>query len=168
MSEPVTRFVVGKREGGKLEEQEIRDLISGFMDGSVADYQMSALAMAVYFQGMDFDETVAMTLAMRDSGEVLSLDDKGTDGVQSNMDRLATNTPSPLEEFQKKELKHVLAEALKTLSKREQMVMSLYYYDELTLREIAEILGVTESRVSQIHSKVIIHLHSKLKRYYES
>jgi pyrimidine-nucleoside phosphorylase len=44
------------------------------MDGSVADYQMSALAMAVFFQGMDFDETVAMTLAMRDSGKVVSLD----------------------------------------------------------------------------------------------
>lgn len=68
-------LIVRKRGGEKLEKQEIERLISGFMDGSVADYQMSAMAMAVYFQGMDFDETVAMTLAMRDSGTVLSLDD---------------------------------------------------------------------------------------------
>jgi pyrimidine-nucleoside phosphorylase len=71
----VPELIVRKREGGKLGEQEIRDLVAGFMDGSVADYQMSALAMAVYFRGMSFDETVAMTLAMRDSGKVVSLDD---------------------------------------------------------------------------------------------
>jgi pyrimidine-nucleoside phosphorylase len=70
----VSELIVRKREGERLGEQEIRDLVAGFMDGSVADYQMSALAMAVYFQGMDFDETVAMTLAMRDSGKVVSLE----------------------------------------------------------------------------------------------
>jgi pyrimidine-nucleoside phosphorylase len=72
---PVPELIVRKREGNKLGEEEIRDLVAGFMDGSVADYQMSALAMAVYFQGMDFDETVALTLAMRDSGAVVSLQD---------------------------------------------------------------------------------------------
>ena len=70
----VPELIVRKREGEPLGEREIRDLIAGFMDGSVADYQMSALAMAVYFRGMSFDETVAMTLAMRDSGTVVSLD----------------------------------------------------------------------------------------------
>ena len=70
----VPELIVRKREGEQLGEREIRDLIAGFMDGSVADYQMSALAMAVYFRGMSFDETVAMTLAMRDSGKVVSLD----------------------------------------------------------------------------------------------
>jgi len=69
----VPELIVRKRQGDKLSDQAIHSLIAGFMDGSVADYQMSALAMAVYFQGMDFDETVAMTLAMRDSGTVLSL-----------------------------------------------------------------------------------------------
>ncbi len=70
----VPELIARKRDGEKLDDDEIRDLIDGFLDGSVADYQMSALAMAVFFQGMDFDETVAMTLAMRDSGKVLSLD----------------------------------------------------------------------------------------------
>jgi len=95
--------------------------------------------------------------------KVLSLDDKGPEGVLSNFDKLASTERSPLEEVQKKELKAALAAALKTLTQREQMVMSLYYYDELTLKEIAEILGVTESRVSQIHSKVILSLRIKLK-----
>lgn len=71
----VPELIVRKRDGGNLDEDEIQGLISGFMDGSVTDYQMSALAMAVYFKGMSFEETVALTLAMRDSGEVLSLAD---------------------------------------------------------------------------------------------
>jgi pyrimidine-nucleoside phosphorylase len=71
----VPELIIRKRDGGRLEGEEIRSLIAGFMDGSVTDYQMSALAMAVYFRGMDFDETVAMTLSMRDSGKVLNLKD---------------------------------------------------------------------------------------------
>jgi pyrimidine-nucleoside phosphorylase len=70
----VSELIVRKREGDRLTQDEIRSLISGFMDGTVADYQMSAFAMAVYFKGMDFEETVAMTLAMRDSGEIVNLD----------------------------------------------------------------------------------------------
>ncbi|MFW2388289.1 MAG: thymidine phosphorylase [Polyangiales bacterium] len=68
----VPELIARKRDGQALSDSDIRDLIVGFMDGSVADYQMSALAMAIYFEGMNFDETVAMTLAMRDSGTVLS------------------------------------------------------------------------------------------------
>lgn len=70
---PVPELIARKRDGETLAEAEIRALIDGFMDGSVADYQMSAFAMAVYFRGMSFDETVAMTLAMRDSGKVVDL-----------------------------------------------------------------------------------------------
>lgn len=69
----VPELIVRKRDGAKLTDDEIRGLVRGFMDGSVTDYQMSAFAMAVYFQQMDFDETVALTLAMRDSGKVLDL-----------------------------------------------------------------------------------------------
>ena len=73
------------------------------------------------------------------------------------------NTPSPFDELKIKELKKMVAKALSKLSKKEQTVMSLYYYDDMTLKEIAQILGLTESRISQIHSKVIITLRTKLK-----
>lgn len=63
------------------------------------------------------------------------------------------------------ELKRVIAESLETLSEKEQMVLSLYYYDELTLREIGEVLDLTESRISQIHTKAVIKLRPKLKSY---
>jgi pyrimidine-nucleoside phosphorylase len=69
----VSELIAKKRDGGALSEEELVGLIEGFMDGSVADYQMSAFAMAVFFRGMDFEETVALTLAMRDSGKVIDL-----------------------------------------------------------------------------------------------
>lgn len=69
----VPELIARKRDGGTLDQSEIETLIRGFVDGSVADYQMTAFAMAVFFRGMTFDETVAMTLAMRDSGRVVDL-----------------------------------------------------------------------------------------------
>ena len=57
-----------------------------------------------------------------------------------------------------------LTKALGSLPEREKLVVSLYYYDELTLKEIGEVLGVTESRVSQLHTKAILRLRGKLSR----
>ena len=62
-----------KKCGGELSSEEIRYMINGFTDGSIPDYQMSAMTMAICFQGMDPKETVDLTLAMRDSGDVLDL-----------------------------------------------------------------------------------------------
>ena len=63
------------------------------------------------------------------------------------------------------ELKAKLGEAIDQLKEKERVVVSLYYYENLKLREIAEILGVTESRVSQIHSQAIIKMKTRLKNY---
>lgn len=63
-----------------------------------------------------------------------------------------------------KELKGALAKAIEQLSEKEKLVISMYYLDELTMKETGEILGITESRVSQIHSQAIIHLRAKLRK----
>ena len=63
-----------------------------------------------------------------------------------------------------KEMKNVLAEAIDDLPSNEKLVISLYYYDELTLKEIGEVLDLTESRICQIHTKAILRLRAKLKR----
>jgi RNA polymerase sigma factor FliA len=62
------------------------------------------------------------------------------------------------------ELKHRLADAIEGLPKRERLVIALYYYENLTLREIGEILSVTESRVSQLHTKAVLALRSRFQR----
>jgi len=72
---------------------------------------------------------------------------------------------NPADHFDKAELKQVLARTIETLSEKEQMVVSLYYYDELTLKEIGEVLSLTESRICQIHSAVLIKLKARLDDY---
>jgi RNA polymerase sigma factor for flagellar operon FliA len=61
------------------------------------------------------------------------------------------------------ELEERLAEAIQNLPDRERLVMSLYYYEEMTMREIGLALGVVESRVSQVHASAVVHLRSALK-----
>jgi RNA polymerase sigma factor for flagellar operon FliA len=63
-----------------------------------------------------------------------------------------------------KELKAGLAEAIEELPEKEKLVISLYYMDELTMKETGKVLGITESRVSQLHSRAIIHLRAKLRK----
>ena len=60
------------------------------------------------------------------------------------------------------ELREAIAESIAALPEREKIVVTLYYYEELTLREIGEVLGVTESRVSQLHTKAILRLRGHL------
>lgn len=67
----IPSLIEKKRDGGKLSAPEIAALIDGYVRGEVPDYQMSAWAMAVFFRGMDDEEATALTLTMRDSGEVL-------------------------------------------------------------------------------------------------
>lgn len=64
--------------------------------------------------------------------------------------------------LEEKVIRQSLIEAVDELSEKERLVVSMYYYDELTLKEIGTVLGVTESRVSQIHSKVLKKLKNKL------
>ncbi|HLX87770.1 MAG TPA: RNA polymerase sigma factor WhiG [Acidimicrobiales bacterium] len=64
--------------------------------------------------------------------------------------------------FEDKESKEILAQAIRQLGERERTVLSLYYYEGLTLAEIGEILGVTESRVCQIHTKAVLQLRGRL------
>jgi RNA polymerase sigma factor for flagellar operon FliA len=70
--------------------------------------------------------------------------------------------PDPEISLEQSEVKEALAEAISDLPEREKLVVTLYYYEELTLREIGEVLGVTESRVSQLHTKAILRMKAHL------
>ena len=73
-----------------------------------------------------------------------------------------TQGPEPQAALDQTELREALGEAIARLPEREKVVVTLYYYEELTLREIGEVLGVTESRVSQLHTKAILRLKARL------
>ena len=73
-----------------------------------------------------------------------------------------TEAPDPQGSLSQTEMKEAIGEAIARLPEREKLVVTLYYYEELTLREIGEVLGVTESRVSQLHTKAILRLKARL------
>ncbi|MCL9667970.1 RNA polymerase sigma factor FliA [Rosenbergiella epipactidis] len=76
---------------------------------------------------------------------------------------IVTDDQNPLEALVDQDLRQQIIEAIELLPEREQQVLSLYYQDELNLKEIGAVLGVGESRVSQIHSQAIKRLSSRLK-----
>ena len=79
------------------------------------------------------------------------------------MDTLADDdAPDPQALVDQGELRDRIADAIAALPEREKLVIALYYYENLTLREIGEVLGVTESRISQLHTKAVLRLRSKL------
>jgi RNA polymerase sigma factor for flagellar operon FliA len=74
------------------------------------------------------------------------------------------NTDDALTLTRMREMEAAVARAIEQLPEKEKLVISLYYWDELTMKEIGKVLDITESRVSQIHSKAIIHLRAKLRK----
>ncbi len=73
------------------------------------------------------------------------------------------DAPDPATIMDATELKDRVADAIARLPEREKLVVALYYYENLTLREIGEVLGVTESRISQLHTKAVLRLRSRLQ-----
>ena len=69
----MTDLLTKKRDGGSLSTEEIQFMISGYTDGSIPDYQMSAMCMAILLRGMDDREILDLTMAMLHSGETLDL-----------------------------------------------------------------------------------------------
>jgi RNA polymerase sigma factor for flagellar operon FliA len=70
----------------------------------------------------------------------------------------------PEQHAELKDIERMLAKEIEKLSERQQQVLTFYYYEDMNMKEIAELLSITESRVSQIHSQALLNLRSRLKR----
>jgi RNA polymerase sigma factor for flagellar operon FliA len=108
------------------------------------------------------------TLNETKSVPIFSLEDLGiakeSGEQQSLLDCLAGKADAdPQTQIRLIELKEIIAKAIDALPEKERLMVSLYYYEELTMKEIGAVLEITESRVSQIHSKAVYRLRTKLK-----
>lgn len=98
------------------------------------------------------------------AGKIMGIEDLGVseDVITTEQNR---GNDSPLEDLMQGAFQKALAHAITTLPEREAIVLSLYYDEELNLREIGEVLEVSESRVSQIHSQAMLKLKSRMKSW---
>lgn len=96
------------------------------------------------------------------SGHRLTSFDELTSTDELIVDQLNGKAATPLEGLQQDDFRAALADSITGLPERERVVMALYYNEELNLREIGDVLGVTESRVSQIHSQAILRLRARM------
>ncbi len=85
----------------------------------------------------------------------------------SGIDQESGGDPDPYQQIEDEEFKRELAQQISELPERERMVLALYYDEELNLREIGEVLGVSESRVCQIHSQATLRLRGRMQEWYQ-
>ena len=96
--------------------------------------------------------------------EMLSGGDRGESVTLG--DTVADQRAGPMDVFEVEEMRQILADSINRLPEREKIVLTLYYYEGLTLAEIGRVLGVTESRVCQIHTKAVLQLRTQLPLFW--
>lgn len=169
-------------KGAILDELRSMDPYSRSMRKKIQDITKAVKAIEDRKGSPGTDEEISMELGVSLEGyydmltgihgaTVLKLDDfiktkKNESYSKTSFQSGMNGHENPAECFDRKELKSVLARTIETLAKKEQMVVSLYYYDELTLKEIGEVLSLTESRICQIHTAVLVKLKARLQDYF--
>lgn len=113
------------------------------------------------------EDDVYKLQGLRESDKMLSLDETVGDDETNLVDLIRASDLTPEDELMKTKLTERLGAEIDKLSEKERQVVSLYYYEELTMKETAEVLGVTESRVSQIHTAAMQKLKRRLRDLYE-
>ena len=131
------------------------DQISQDKGQQASDHEVAALL------GIELEE-LHQTLGDAHFLNILHLEDLLSES--SDEDAAIASEASFDRAYEKREIQEILAREIGRLGEREQLVLNLYYFDELTLKEIGAVLGLTESRISQIHSAALIKLRTRMKR----
>lgn len=99
---------------------------------------------------------------------LFSLDHGPGDDYEGQHEVAGEIAPDPLSSLEQNDFKHALADQIDGLPERERLVLSLYYDEELNLKEIGEVLGVSESRVCQIHGQAVVRLKARMTNWTEA
>jgi len=175
-------FAVARVKGAIIDELRSLDWVPRSVRARARDVEKANAKLEGKLQRSPTDEEMAeeLKITVEDfqnalleiaNSSVLALDDlwtfadpEGGGGQISVLDTITDpNAVDPESEAQSSEVKDRLADAIESLPERERLVIALYYYENLTLREIGEVLGVTESRVSQLHTKAVLALRSRFQ-----
>ena len=127
---------------------------------------INALSEIAALMGLTLNAYQDMLTKVRGTQLVHLEDMSGDDGSDDFLDRhVVDEDANPLSLLQDQRMREALVEAIEHLPEREQFVMSMYYEQDMNLKEIAAVLGVTESRVCQLHSQSIARLRVKLRAW---
>jgi len=164
--------------GAVLSELRSRDFHSRSTRRKLREYERVSLQLEQQLGGVATDEEIAEELGMSldefyqvkrmSSMSFLSFEEVGIRSREERDDIMSYLIGGEINDAfsitRLKEIENAIAAAIDQLPEKEKLVVSLYYWDELTMKEIGKVLDITESRVSQIHSQAIIHLRGKLRK----
>jgi RNA polymerase sigma factor for flagellar operon FliA len=172
-----TTYAAFRIRGAVLSELRSRDFLSRSNRKKIRELERTVLKLEQRFDREVDDEEVAADMEIdldelyrikqMSSISFISFEELGYSSARDKQKLargLMDNDEDILARAGMKELQTGMAEAIDELPEKEKLVLSLYYSDELTMKETGEVIGVTESRVSQLHSQAIIRLRSKLRK----
>jgi len=170
-------YAVFRIKGAVLSELRSRDFLSRSNRRKIRDLETACLKLEQKLGREVDDEEVASDLGIgveqvyrtkqMSSISFISFEELGfssRDEKEKLLNYLVDNDDDALTLTRLKELKEAVARAIEQLPEKEKLVISLYYLEELTMKEAGKVLNITESRVSQIHSQAILRLRAKLKK----
>jgi len=149
------------RKRARLVQQGMNELL-GKLQRAPSDEELAD------FLGLDLHQ---VQQALVDSSRIFISLDSPVSPPHDNVGALQETLPDerqadPATVIEEVQTKNVLVENIKKLSQREQLILSLYYYDELTFKEIGAVLGISESRVCQLHGRIITKIKAMMTNYY--
>jgi RNA polymerase sigma factor for flagellar operon FliA len=172
-------YAIARIRGAIIDELRALDWVPRSVRSRARDIERAIGELEAKFGRVPTDEEIAGKLGITEEdldeslseisrSSIAALDELWTIGG-SGGDQVALidtiediEAPDPQGALSQTELREAIADAIARLPEREKLVVTLYYYEELTLREIGEVLGVTESRVSQLHTKAVLRLKARL------
>ena len=170
-------YAIFRIKGAVLSELRARDFLSRSKRRKIRELENAFIRLEQKLGREADDNEVAQELGVdlehvyrtkqMSSISFISLEELGVssrDEKEKLLSYLVNNDDDALSLTKLKELKEAMAQAIKQLPEKERLVISLYYLEELTMKETGKVLGITESRVSQIHSQAILHLRAKLRK----
>jgi RNA polymerase sigma factor for flagellar operon FliA len=172
-------YAITRIRGAIIDELRTLDWVPRSVRARAREFERVNMKLEARLQRAPTDEEMATELEVSvgdfqdqlvqiSNSTIVALDELWSDSDSSGDQVSLLDTipdrgaPDPQVLVDESELRDRIADAIAALPEREKLVVALYYYENLTLREIGEVLGVTESRVSQLHTKAVLRLRSKL------
>jgi RNA polymerase sigma factor FliA len=172
-------YAITRIRGAIIDELRTLDWVPRSVRARAREIERANMKLEARFQRAPTDEEMATELEISvddfqeallqiSNSTIVALDElwNSSDASGDQVSLLDTlpdrDAPDPQQVVDQSELRDRISDAIAALPEREKLVVALYYYENLTLREIGEVLGVTESRVSQLHTKAVLRLRSKL------